>query len=281
MNTSKSDKARMLTWIKPGKIAEIGPGGGAVLDLLQEQFPASQILGIDASQRVVSALERKKEQEKARWNIIKGDASDLPRYFGPSSLNSVIFCSVLHEVYSYTLAEDGTRFRMESVQNVLRAAFDAIMPGGRIVIRDGIMPPHAIQRMEFLVEDAKTYFEAFCKAFEGRTLNYRYLSENQVEIASADAMEFLYTYTWGPQSFPYEVREQYGIMTYDDYCKSILHWLGKEAHLIPLPEQEACYLQQGYVDNLKHKVRLMDASGKDVDFPPSNAIIVIEKSLAS
>ena len=30
-------------------------------------------------------------------------------------------------------------------------------------------------------------------------------------------MEFLYTYTWGPASFPYEVRELYGILEYDDY----------------------------------------------------------------
>src|SRR4030095_15408230 len=35
MNAARSDKARMLDFVRPGKIIEIGPGGGVVLDLIE------------------------------------------------------------------------------------------------------------------------------------------------------------------------------------------------------------------------------------------------------
>ena len=39
-------------------------------------------------------------------------------------------------------------------------------------------------------------------------------------------MEFLYTYTWGHASFPYEVSLLYGIMTYDAYVAARVEWGG-------------------------------------------------------
>ena len=39
-------------------------------------------------------------------------------------------------------------------------------------------------------------------------------------------MEFIYTYVWDPESFPYEVREQYGVLPYEEYRDRILEWLG-------------------------------------------------------
>ena len=223
------------------------------------------------------ALEQKKKQTQARWHIIEGNAFDLPRYFEANSVNSIVFCSILHEIYSYVEDTDGSRFHLKSVQKILQSAFDTLAVGGRIVIRDGIMPIHEKQYLEFIAEDAKTFFEAFCTEFKGRTINYETVNEKTVLIDSADAMEFLYTYTWGPESFPYEVREQYGIMTYTDYCSAIRSWLGENAKLIAIPDDEAQVLQPGYVTALQDKARLKDLSGNPVPYPPSNAIIVIEK----
>src|SRR4029453_4557888 len=36
MNSARSDKQRMLELVQPGRIVEIGPGGGVVLDLLAQ-----------------------------------------------------------------------------------------------------------------------------------------------------------------------------------------------------------------------------------------------------
>ena len=39
MNAARTDKERMLDFVRPGRIVEIGPGGGVVLDLLEARFP--------------------------------------------------------------------------------------------------------------------------------------------------------------------------------------------------------------------------------------------------
>ena len=59
--------------------------------------------------------------------------------------------------------------------------------------------------------DARGFFDLFVEQFEGRKISFEPIGD-RVRLSSADAMEFLYTYTWGPQSFPYEVREQYGVL---------------------------------------------------------------------
>ena len=277
MNAARNDKARMLQFLKPGKIVEVGPGGGVVLDLLESHFPDSEIIGLDASHQVVVALEQRKKQQNNKWKIIEGNAFEFSKYFEKESLTDIVFCSILHEIYSYIETEDGSRFHLESVQKMLQSAFDALAPGGRILIRDGIMPEHKPQHLTFIAEDARPFFDAFCREFKGRKIDYQEVNENTVLLDSADAMEFMYTYTWGPDSFPYEVREQYGVMTYQDYCESILSWLGDRAKLIELPESEALVLQPGYVTALKDKVRISDVMGNPLPYPPSNAIIVVEK----
>ena len=277
MNAAKNDKARMLKYLKPGRIVEVGPGGGVVLDLLASHFTDSEIIGLDASHQVVVALEQKKKQTQAKWKIIEGNAFEFQKYFQPESLDNVVFCSILHEIYSYIESEDGSRFHLESVQKMLQSAFEALAPGGRILIRDGIMPEHTPQHLTFLAKDARPFFDAFVREFKGRRIEFQEIGENSVLIDSADAMEFMYTYTWGPESFPYEVREQYGVMTYPDYCKSVLSWLGNRARLVEIPANDALVLQPGYITALKDKVRLTDIDDNPVPFPPSNAMIVVEK----
>ena len=279
MNAAKSDKERMLRWLTSGKIVEVGPGGGVVLELLEKNFPDADIIGIDISEQVIAALEQKKRTQNARWRIIKGDAFELPGLFEENSLDGVVFCSILHEIYSYIETPDGTRFHLESVRDMLRSAFAVLKPGGRILIRDGIMPKHELRLLQFCCEDARNFFDAFCREFKGRTIGYEYIDDNTIRIDSADAMEFMYTYTWGPESFPYEVREQYGVMTYRDYCQHIMEWLGSAAKLIEIPDGEAQYLQSGYVTALRDRLKYMDSERNPVEFPPSNAIIVIEKSI--
>ena len=92
-------------------------------------------------------------------------------------------------------------------------------------------------------------------------------------------MEFLYTYTWGPASFPYEVRELYGILTYDDYVAHLVAWCGGDgaARVVALPPELRSYLQPGYRDHLRGKIELTDERDQPVELPDSNCLIVIEK----
>jgi SAM-dependent methyltransferase len=270
MNAAKSDKQRMLDFVKPGTIVEIGPGGGVVLDLLEERFGDSEIIGVDLSTEVVAALESRAKSTHAKWRVVLGAAEDLASHV--PAADTVVFCSILHEVYSYT----EPKFQLASVEAVVKAAYAVLRTGGRIVIRDGVMPPPGVRRIEMLAPDVRPTLELFCAQFEGRRITYAELSPARIEMSAADAMEFLYTYTWGPASFPYEVRELYGILPYDEYVKTVLAWCGPTAHVVENPLES--YLQSGYRDNLAGKIRLTDENDQPVDLPESNCLIVIERA---
>ena len=284
MNAARSDKERMLDWVVPGRIVEIGPGGGVVLDLLAARFSDSEIIGVDVSREVINELESKRQRERRSWSVVHADAFALPDLYAPGSVNTVVFCSILHEIYSYVVraGDDGEpprRFRIESVRDMLRAAFATLAPGGRIVIRDGIAPAPGRRRIAFLVDDARELFELYIAQFEGRPIGVTRLADGRVELDTADAMEFLYTYTWGPASFPYEVREQYGVMQYQQYTTAIFDWLGGASHarLVDIPAAHRSYLQSGYLQGLAGKVALFDGADRPTALPDSNCLIVIEK----
>ncbi|MGE5184701.1 MAG: SAM-dependent methyltransferase, partial [Acidobacteriota bacterium] len=171
------------------------------------------------------------------------------------------------------------KFRLESVREVVRAAFAALRPGGRIVIRDGVMPPPGTRRIRMLAPDMRPTLELYVAQFEGRPIRFTELAPDRVEMTAADAMEFLYTYTWGPASFPYEVRELYGLMTYGDYVAHLVEWCGGDAacRAVELPAELRSYLQPGYKAGLAGKIELTDERDRVVELPDSNCLIVIEK----
>jgi hypothetical protein len=170
-------------------------------------------------------------------------------------------------VFSYT----EPRFALESVRAVIAAAYATLVPGGRIVIRDGVMPAPGTRRIRFIADGARATFDLYVAQFEGRKIVYRDLSPDRVELSTADAMEFLYTYTWGPASFPYEVRELYGIMTLADYAAALAEWTGGTVI------HQQSYLQPGYPANLSPKIELTDEHDQRVELPDSNCLLVLAK----
>ena len=280
MNAARSDKERMLELVAPGpdgrgRIVEIGPGGGVVLDLLAHRFSDADIIGVELSKDVVDALARRGHDGGQRWRVVHGAAEQLAQLV-PGPVHSVVFCSILHEVYSY--AEP--RFQLGSIERVIRAAFAALAPGGRLVIRDGVMPPPGTRRIQLRAPDASATFDLYVAQFEGRPIRYREVAGHDVrtvELSTADAMEFLYTYVWGPASFPYEVRELYGVLPYNDYVAHLIAWCGGPDAARALEVPRPSYLQPGYREHLRDKIALTDEHDQPVELPDSNCLIAIEK----
>lgn len=114
------------------------------------------------------------------------------------SMDTVIFSSILHELYSY-IERDGIRFNPQTVEAALQSAYRVLAPGGRIIIRDGIMtePVEQRRRIRFLEPDGMEWLMRYAQDFAGRHIEIERVGEHEAVLPVNDAMEFLYTYTWG------------------------------------------------------------------------------------
>ncbi|GAS81281.1 class I SAM-dependent methyltransferase [Paenibacillus amylolyticus] len=274
MNSSGDYKKVLLDYIVGKRVLDIGPGGGILLDLIEQEKPEVEPIGIDISANVIEALERKKQREGHRWQVMKGDALQLEQYVEPGTVDTVIFSSILHELYSY-IELDGRRFNSDTVVAALRSSFRVLSPGGRILIRDGIMsePEAQKRRISFLEADGMRWLERYAEDFQGRAIEYERVSDNEVVLPINDAMEFLYTYTWGEEAYVHEIQEQFGIFTPTAYENCIREALGEQAEIITFEH----FLQEGYTEALGDRVIFMNEDGEPVPLPDSTCLIVIEK----
>ncbi|MBR2564778.1 MAG: class I SAM-dependent methyltransferase [Paenibacillus sp.] len=274
MNSSGDYKKVLLDFMVGTRVLDIGPGGGVLLDLIEQEKPEVEAIGIDISSNVIEALERKKHRESHRWQVMKGDALQLNQYMEPGTVDTVIFSSILHELYSY-IEYDGRRFNTDTVAAALQSAFQVLSPGGRILIRDGIMsePESQQRRIRFLEPDGIRWLERYKADFKGREITFDRISDHEVIMPINDAMEFLYTYTWGEEAYVHEIQEQFGVFTPRDYEKCIREALGEQADITLLRH----FLQKGYTEALAERIVFMDETGEPVSLPDSTCLIVIEK----
>ena len=274
MNSSLQYKAKILDFMVGKNILDVGPGGGALMDLIEEKDPSLNVYGIDISSNVIDTLNKKKLKEKKAWNLVKGDALNLQDYFEKGSLDTIIYSSIIHELYSY-IPFEGKKFNINTVIKALKSAYDILSVNGRIIIRDGIKtePENQYRIIEFRnIEDIKI-LDRYCNDFKGRKITYEKIDNNKVKMLVNDAMEFLYTYTWGEDSYPLEIQEQFGYLTPSEYKKLIKDNLPHSKIIIC-----EAYLQDGYEKHLLDKISIYDEKMNMVKLPNSTCITVIEKT---
>jgi SAM-dependent methyltransferase len=275
MNQTIDYKKVILEYIKGDSIVDIGPGGGALMDLIEERYPKKKVVGVDISQNVLDSLKKKKQLENRKWDVLYGDALNLDQYVKVGSVNTIIFCSILHELFSY-IEYDGKRFNHETLAVAFKSTFEILPVGGRIIIRDGIMtePVDEKRIIKFLSEEGMEFLKRYAKDFKGREIQYTVIGQNEVLMLVNDAMELLYTYTWGEKSYAHEVNEQFGYFTPSGFKEFISSVLGREAQIIECKH----FLQDGYTIALSQKIEFFDEERNPVRLPDSTCIFVIEKS---
>jgi len=272
MNQSKDYKKVIVDYVVGDTIVDIGPGGGVLLDELESSLTNKNIYGIDISTNVIEKLNKKKELENHTWNVIQGNAFELKKYI--DNVDTIIFCSIIHELFSY-IELDNKKFNHDTIANVLKSAFDALNNNGRIIIRDGIMTDSKEKRIiRFKSDEGLDFLKQYVKDFKGRDIQFEITGLNEVKMDINDAMEFLYTYTWGEQSYTHEVQEQFGYFTPAQYENFIQTILGQTAKIITNQH----YLQDGYNLHLNQKIEFFDCEYNSVVLPDSTCLIVIEKS---
>lgn len=271
MNSTINYKAVILDYITGKTVLDVGPGGGALLDLIENSGKAERAIGIDISQNVIEELKRKKNEENKKWEIVKGDALNLKNHFKKNEIDTIIFCSVIHELFSY-IEMDGKKFNHKTVELAMKSCFDVLPKGGRIIIRDGIMSETNKNRIiRFKNKEDIKFLNKYCKDFKGRTIKFKLIDDRTVQMKENDAMEFLYTYTWGEESYPMEVQEQFGYYTPSQYIE-MLRRVG-DCKVIECKH----YLQEGYEENLLKRIEYYDIDWQKTSLPDSTCIIVVEK----
>ena len=189
MNSGKNEKAIILDYIVGRKVLDVGPGGGVLLDLIESTGKDYDILGIDLSQNVIDKLNEKKKEENHKWNIVKGDALNLTKYFDKDSIDTIIYSSIIHELYSY-IEFNGKKFNKETIKKSLKESYDILKAGGRIIIRDGIMssPVTDYRLIEFKDVSDIDILKRYCEDFKGRKVTFEQVNENTVKMLVNDAM---------------------------------------------------------------------------------------------
>lgn len=276
MNDAADSKKSLVSYVVGKSVVDVGSGGGVMLDLLEETYPDMQVIGTDISVSVINTLNKKKFDEGHKWNVMRHNFVEAPLEDG-MKVDNIIFSSILHEIFSYTDTAEG-KFNIQSVKKALKNAYDSLKRGGRIIIRDGCkVGTHEHLAFTLLTREGEDFFNNYCRDFKGMpeydrnnivcSDDTRYGDCKMRVIADIDFLrEFLYTYTWGKESYVHEVQEQFGYFTlgeFENFFKSM------GANIIVAEN----IFEEGYYENLKDKVDL----ARD-EYPYSNIVIVIEKS---
>ena len=253
MNSSIMHKSKLLDFIVGENVLDVGPGGGALMDLILDTFRDKNVYGIDISSNVIEELNKKKIKEKG-------------------SLDTIIYSSIIHELFSY-IEYNGKKFNHDVIIKALKSAYNTLSINGRIIIRDGIMSERTPRIIEFKNKDDMKIFNRYVHEFKGRKIVFEIIDDNKIKLDINDAMEFLYTYTWGEESFALEVQEQFGYYTPNEYEKMVLDNLENSKIVY-----SKAFLQDGYEEHLENKINLYDENYNSVTLPNSTYILVIEKT---
>ncbi|MCY7770149.1 class I SAM-dependent methyltransferase [Bacillus haynesii] len=274
MNGAEDYKKKIADYAVGERMLDIGAGGGVMLDLLTDQHPEAEVIGIDLSVNVIEELQKRKVREHKPWHVKQADALDLPEYFEQESVDTIVFSSILHELFSY-IPYEGKKFNHLVIAQALKSSFDILKPGGRIIIRDGIMTENKeeTRRLRFKDPDGMDFLKRYVHDFKGRKVQILETEKDAAVLFVNDAMEFLYTYTWGEEAYPHEVQEQFGYFTPSEFRRCIEKELGERANILVFEH----YVQEGYEEHLYPKIELTDRLGRRVPLPDSTCFIVIEK----
>jgi len=253
----------LLKWVKPGMIVDKGCGTGKLLVELSKVFPASSFVGVDLSREF---LRMSDENTYAAQDVALQFGNIIEQNVPAGSATTVVFSSVTHEIYSYS------DYSLAALDKALANAAVELKPGGHVLIRDGVSPGQMLWRMKLRSPAVRETFERFAKEFKhGAGSKHERVAEDEVRLSAHLANEFIckkdYLKNWH-----IEVHEEYGAHTLAGYAAA-LEKAGLEAVSVT-----------GYVNPwiAEHRyagsVTLIDdASGREVPWPDTNAIIVGRK----
>jgi len=267
MDASQQEKARIIPFIRPGLVAEMGCGNGAVLELISNTFPQSQVFGFDISDTLLQ-MSADRKYKNSNVTIIKKDVRE--KIFEDDTLDTIVYCSTLHEIYSYS------GYNKHTLKQTLKNAYDMLAPGGRLVIRDGPKPEDELLYLRFKNQKTEEKFKKFSEEFGPYNIYYEETGEG-FKLRSSDAMEFLSKYIY-EKNWVIEVKEQFAIYTPAQYAKELenigFKVIHNESYLIEWLKKTH------YEKDIEVYRKNKDTGAVEIaPYPDSTMIIVAEKPI--
>jgi SAM-dependent methyltransferase len=114
-------------------VLDVGCADGTITLALAEMFPEIKFVGIDFNEEFIKIA---KEKAEGKNNVSFENIYLRERLANPERFDVVLFCSVLHEFFSYG----------EGISTVVKAladAHEALNPKGMLIIRDMILYDYA------------------------------------------------------------------------------------------------------------------------------------------
>lgn len=284
--------------IQPGRIADEGCADGALLVRIAQDFPDSDLIGIEITGELLArCLERQRASEFGEAFVHFHQRNITTPIFQPGTIHTTICNSTLHELWSYNDRE-------QTVLEYLREKYRQLAVRGRLLIRDVIGPEeldqtvylwltdtdgisHATATPIDAVADLSTFarFFRFAEEFlpQRRNSSAAPLVPFTVE-ALADhayvvttlrlAVEYIskkdYIDNWAS-----EMHEEFAFWSFSDW-RNALRSVG-----FVVKESSHVYTNQWIVDaRWRDKVALFSRRGNELfhlPYPPTTCILVAEK----
>jgi SAM-dependent methyltransferase len=207
-------------------VLDVGCADGTVTRALATLFPGVQFLGIDLDSGFIAQA---REAAGGCGNVRFERVYLRELLARPERFDAVVFCSVLHEFFTYG----------EGISSVLKALADAhelLRPGGRIIIRDMIL--HEYTKGATLGCDR-------LRAGMAQALEPRVVAEFVRHFGPLDTLytiNHLLLKYWYRENWARECPEFYVPVTFEEYAQ-VFRLLGlrhhtQDSHLLPFLRQK-------------------------------------------
>jgi SAM-dependent methyltransferase len=184
---------------RPLRLLELGCGEGQIIGTLVEGHAqlcaVSTCVGIDYLHSSILTCRK----DFPSMQFIEGDFTDEALLNSLGQFDIIILVNALHEVFSDTYSEQLGQVNVPDakarVEQALAGATGRALPGGFVVLFDGLEPPGDPEqkvRLRFLHPQALEHFETFAREYHPFHIDYRALgSPFLVELSRHDFTRYI------------------------------------------------------------------------------------------
>ncbi len=265
----KSTKGLIPLLVSDSKnILDVGCGSGVMLKALENENKTVKLTGIDLNKDAINNL-----KENTNWNLYHMDFMDL----NSIKFDAIIFSSILHEISSYN-SDPNKRFTEKPILEALIKSYELLDNNGIIIIRDGLLSSLEDRNNKLIISfkniNDNVWLYRFQKDFRGFDnldidTTITSIGENKYLVSEGFLKEFLCTYTWGPESYPREINERFGILTKNEWISLLKKAKFQLETIIESKEEYEKYLSK--------KVSIVDEFGNPYQYPNMTILLKARK----